>query len=141
MKYMLSLILSFTVISLVHSQNLIKNRVLEQKLGYVNPSSSARMHLIKQGTTYSLEDYSCNLNISDTLMFFYTVNEQSDLIYFERKSSFDNSMLVETGYYRLVYLDDDLAYCWVKDLVWMSFSDKKLIGRKFFVRGEEYTCF
>lgn len=132
--------LLFIVAHLGYAQDLVKDRVLEEKVGYSNPSSSTSTHLRKQGTTFKLEDYACNLNYKDSTNNFYTVNHQADLVYFEKFDTI-KSEIIESGYYRLVYKDSNYGYCWEKDLVWFAFRDGKVIQREFYSKGIKSDSF
>lgn len=125
-----------------NAQDLIKERTLGYKEGYSNPASSVQQHLIKQGISYSLEEYACNLNYIDSSNYFFTINQQADLIYFEKYETSENIyQMIESGYYRLVYMNEEFGYCWLKDLVWMYFKDNRLMEKRFYRQGEIVESF
>ncbi|HQU40502.1 MAG: hypothetical protein H6548_06885 [Chitinophagales bacterium] len=137
----LAVILS-QIVFVGNAQDLIRERSVEYREGYSNPSSSIQQHLIKQGITYSFEEYACNLNCADSTNFYFTVNQQADLIYFEKYETNNNSrQMIESGYYRLVYMNEEYGYCWTKDLVWMFFEDNILVNKKFYHQGDVMESF
>lgn len=107
------------------------------KDGYVNPGSTALSHIRKSGITKDLITYDCHPEYFNQKNNVYTVNQQSDLLYYEAYSDSTKLNITTQGYYRLIFLDDDFGYCWVKDLVWNYFNLKGyLIKKEYYNNGK-----
>jgi hypothetical protein len=120
------------------SQNLFKTGAVGIiDTGFVNPGSTVFSHIHKAGTTKDLVMYDCQPDYLNPRNNIYTVNQQSDLLYFEEYFDSTRKDILTQGYFRLAFIDTDLGYCWVKDLIWNYFdSTGYLIKKEYYNYGK-----
>jgi hypothetical protein len=118
----------FTIICLLvitdsHAQYRINlsNRV-EEIPNTTNGGSSVSGHIAKYGFYYDVSEFYCGLPEYAVPTKLFTVNQQADLIY--STTYHDSTMLqiATQGYFRLVYVNSEIGYCWRRDLVWTYFD-------------------
>lgn len=138
MKSIILIIVFLQSALLVQGQDLCKKmKILESKKGYVSNGSSSLDHINKIGIRYDLSEFYCGLDIYNSRSYIYTVNQQSDLIYFEEYYDSTHIVLKTQGYYRLTYIDSETGYCWLKDLVWNYYDNRGVLQKKEFYNRDK----
>jgi hypothetical protein len=124
-------------INTLNAQDICKDGVYEMKKGFAVSSSTTPDHFMKKGILLNLSEYQCApiYFIPNNLV--YTVNQQSDLIYFEEYYDSTHIVLKTQGYYRLTYIDSETGYCWLKDLVWNYYDNKGVLQKKEFYNRDK----
>lgn len=139
MKKIKILILSlfFFTPYITYTQDLInKGSDITTDSSITSGGSTVKSHIEKYGILPNGDEFSCGVNFGETNQI-YTISQQSDLIYYV--SYFDTSYLkIKTqGYYRLVYINTQVGYCWKKDLVWNVFDiNGYLYSINYYNKGE-----
>ncbi len=123
----------------VFGQDLIKNKAVNYKEGFINPSSSVIMHLTKVAVTYSGMEISSTIDYQDSAICLYTVNEQADMMYFEEYFDKTKQRIKIQGYFKLMYIDSEIGYMWVKYLVWNYYNTEGMLVKKQFYKENKKT--
>jgi len=146
MKYhkIINVFLFICLFNKINGQDLCKkkDKILEDKEGFVSIGSTVFDGFEKKGIKFNLTEFSCRINYDDPLNLIYTIRQQSDIIYFEAYYDTLHVKIKEQGYYRLSYLNNEIGYCWVKDLVW-NFYDKSgsLLKKEYYDRDSLIKSF
>lgn len=122
---------------IIYSQDLIyKGANITEDSSVTSAGSTVKSHIEKFGILPNGDEFSCGLNYSEPNRI-YTVNQQTDLVYYESYSDTSYLKIKSQGYYRLVYVNGQIGYCWKKDLIWNVFDDTgKLSSIYFYNKGE-----
>ena len=128
----------FLISTEINAQDLINTtNVITIDSGVTSGGSSVFSHISKYGILSTGEEFGCGLETLSNSPLLYTISQQADLVYFELYYDSLHTNIKEQGYYRLIYISNEIGYCWKGDLVWNHYDINGILNKKeFYNKGE-----
>ncbi len=125
------LLIFMSTTALINAQHLINttNQITEV-IGETSGGSTSLDHITMFALKFNIEEINCGYGFSGQTELLFIIAQQADLIYFETYYDTTKTQINTQGYYRLIFIDTEIGYCWKQDLIWNTFNPNGYLIKK-----------